>query len=53
MKIFGVVLVSFFGSKETKKGAKKSKEREEDGGVKYLFVVIYLNIKHTDNQATR
>ena len=31
----------------------KSKEREEDGGVKYLFVVIYLNIKHTDNQATR
>ena len=53
MKIFGVVLVSFFGSTETKKGAKKSKEREEDGGVKYLFVVIYLNIKHTDNQATR
>lgn len=51
MKIFGVVLVSFFS--ETKKGAKKSKEREEDGGVKYLFVVIYLNIKHTDNQATR
>ena len=53
MKIFGVVLVSFFGSSETKKGAKKSKEREEDGGVKYLFVVIYLNIKHTDNHATR
>ena len=53
MKIFGVVLVSFFRSSETKKGAKKSKEREEDGGVKYLFVVIYLNIKHTDNQATR
>ena len=53
MKIFGVVWSRFLGAQETKKGAKKSKEREEDGGVKYLFVVIYLNIKHTDNQATR
>ena len=52
-------LVLFFGLAPFFKGEKreqrkaKSKEREEDGGVKYLFVVIYLNIKHTDNQATR
>lgn len=43
----------FFKGEKREQRKAKSKEREEDGGVKYLFVVIYLNIKHTDNQATR
>lgn len=46
---FGLV----FWELEKQKREQRKAKREEDGGVKYLFVVIYLNIKHTDNQATR